>query len=52
MLLCFVVFLLVASQVAYGGGSWSLFPALGPAEIPLGKYDVDKRQGINVSACV
>ena len=52
MLLFFVVSLLVASQVAYGGGSWSLFPALEPAEIPLGKYHVEKRQGINVSVCV
>ena len=52
MLLCFVVFLLVASQVPYGSGSWSLFPALEPAEIPLGKYHVEKRLGINVSVCV
>lgn len=51
MSFCFVVFLLVASQVACGGASWSLFPELELAEIPLGKYHVEKRQlqGIKVS---
>ena len=47
MLLCFVGFLLVASQVACSGASWSLFPEL-PAEI-LGKHHVEKRQGIKIS---
>jgi len=49
MLFCFVVFLLVASQVARGGASWGLYPALEPAETPLGKYHVQKRQGIRDS---
>lgn len=48
MFICFIGFLLVASQAACDGASWSLFPVL-PAEITLDKYQVEKRQGIEVS---
>lgn len=47
MFVCLSFFLLVASQVACGGASWSFFPVF-PAEIPLGKYHVEKRQGVEV----
>jgi len=47
MFVCLSYFLLVASQVACGGASWSFFPVF-PAEIPLGKYHVEKRQGVDV----
>lgn len=48
MFICFIGFLLVASQAACDGASWSLFPVL-RAEITLDKYQVEKRQGIEVS---
>lgn len=47
MFVCLSYFVLVASQVACSGASWSFFPVF-PAEIPLGKYHVEKRQGVVV----